>query len=174
MAVAQAPQFSSSEKPFATISRMFLKNAARDSLVQLAKSQVGVSYRFGAKVPGQAFDCSGLVQWLASKFDFILPRTSSMQARAGTAVPRDSSKMLPGDLLFFGRGAQITHVGIYVGNGRYIQAASPRLGVIETELPTGRSATTWWKGVRRIFDPDVTDSLQKSRADSATLGKSSS
>ncbi|HEX3928509.1 MAG TPA: C40 family peptidase [Gemmatimonadales bacterium] len=173
VAAAQTTSFSATEKPFATISRMFLKSAGRDSLVQLARSQIGVSYKLGARTPGEAFDCSGLVQWLAAHFDFILPRTSSQQAHAGTAVARDTAAMLPGDLLFFGRGKQITHVGIYVGNGRYVQAANPRLGVIETPLPTGRAALLW-KGVRRIFDPADADSVPRVPVDSTTRGASSS
>jgi cell wall-associated NlpC family hydrolase len=154
MARAQDQGFSSNEKPFATISRMLMNQPARDSLVELARSQVGVRYKWGAQAPGKAFDCSGLVQWLMSKFDLDLPRTSREQAKEGIAIPRDSAALLPGDLLFFGRGRQISHVGIYVGDGKYVAAASRRKGVVEASLPTGKAATTWWKAVRRIFVHD--------------------
>jgi cell wall-associated NlpC family hydrolase len=154
MAQAQTPGFSSSEKPFATISRMLLKQPARDSLVDLARSTVGLRYKWGAETPGEAFDCSGLIQWLMGKFDLELPRTSREQVKAGFEVAKDTAEMLPGDLLFFGRGKRITHVGVYVGDGKYVAAASRRKGVVESQLPTGRLATTWWKTVRRLFTHD--------------------
>lgn len=156
MARAQQPEFSSSEKPFATISRMLLRPPARDSLVDLARSAVGLRYKWGAETPGKAFDCSGLVQWLMAKFDLDLPRTSREQVKAGVEVAKDTSEMLPGDLLFFGRGKRITHVGVYVGGGKYVAAANRRRGVVESALPTGRLATTWWKTVRRLFIHDST------------------
>jgi len=154
MAQAQDPGFSSSEKPFVTISRMLLKQPARDSLVDLARSTVGLRYKWGAEAPGEAFDCSGLIQWLMGKFDLELPRTSREQVKACIEVAKDTAAMLPGDLLFFGRGRRITHVGVYVGDGKYVAAASRRKGVVEAQLPTGRLATTWWKTVRRLFTRD--------------------
>jgi cell wall-associated NlpC family hydrolase len=127
----------------------------RDSLVDLARSQVGLKYKLGAKAPGKAFDCSGLVQWLLSKFEVQVPRTSREQAKQGIPVAKDPSQLLPGDLLYFGRGKAVTHIGIYVGDGKYVQAANRRQGVVETPLPTGRAASTWWKGVRRLFEHDT-------------------
>jgi hypothetical protein len=141
--------FSRGEKPFAAISRIFLPNAERDSLVDLARDQIGTRYRWGASAPGKAFDCSGLVQWLMANFDVALPRTSREQARVGVAVPRDPAELLPGDLLFFGKGRGVDHVGIYVGDGRYVHASNSRKGVIESALPTASSA--WWKAARRLF-----------------------
>lgn len=156
IAAAQEPGFSDAEKPFATISRMLLKSPTRDSLVELARGQVGLKYKLGAKAPGKAFDCSGLVQWVMSKFDLVLPRTSREQVKAGFEVAKDPAALLPGDLLFFGRGKSVSHVGIYVGDGKYVQAANRRIGVVESALPTGRAATTWWKSVRRLFTHDST------------------
>src|SRR5690606_20067342 len=88
--------FSRAEKPFASISRMFIPDSQRDSLVQLATSQVGVRYRWGASSPGKAFDCSGLVQWVMASFNISLPRTSRDQAQIGLEIPKDPSQMLPG------------------------------------------------------------------------------
>ncbi len=156
IATAQSATFSKDETPFATISRMLLKQPARDSLVELARSQVGVKYKLGAKTPGKAFDCSGLVQWVLSKFDLSVPRTSREQAKQGVEIPKDPDQLLPGDLLFFGRGKTISHVGIYVGEGKFIQAANRKVGVVESDLPTGKAATSWWKGVRRLFGDDST------------------
>ena len=172
MAKAQEPGFSTSEKPFATISRMLLKQPARDSLVDLARSAVGLRYKWGAERPGEAFDCSGLVQWLMGQFDLDLPRTSREQVKAGIEVAKDTSAMLPGDLLFFGRGTRITHVGVYVGDGKYVAAANRRKGVGESALPTGRLATTWWKTVRRLFTHDSTTSTPRDSTGSR-IGSSS-
>jgi cell wall-associated NlpC family hydrolase len=172
MAKAQEPGFSTSEKPFATISRMLLKQPARDSLVDLARSAVGLRYKWGAERPGEAFDCSGLVQWLMGQFDLDLPRTSREQVKAGIEVAKDTSAMLPGDLLFFGRGTRITHVGVYVGDGKYVAAANRRKGVVESALPTGRLATTWWKTVRRLFTHDSTTSTPRDSTGSR-IGSSS-
>ncbi len=150
-ASAQASGFSRKDKPFAAISRMFLREQVRDSLVELTRSQVGLKYRWGAKQPGKAFDCSGLVQWVMANFNVELPRTSREQAKLGLEIPKDPAKLLPGDLLYFGKGRVVDHIGIYVGDGKYIHAARTSKGVIEAELPTGRAARTWWKGVRRVF-----------------------
>ncbi|MGH7581874.1 MAG: C40 family peptidase [Gemmatimonadales bacterium] len=170
VAAAQQPQFSASEKPFATISRMLLGQPQQDSLVDLARSAIGLRYKWGAESPGKAFDCSGLVQWLMANFNLDLPRTSREQVKAGIEVAKDTAEMQPGDLLFFGRGKRITHVGVYVGDGRFVQAANRRLGVIESPLPTGRRAATWWKSVRRLF---VRDTTPPPTDNSAAIGSSS-
>lgn len=138
------------EKPFAALSRTLL--GGRDSLVRLARQQVGLQYKLGAVKPGLAFDCSGLVKWIMAAFDLKLPRTAAEQARLGTPVPRDTAHLLPGDLLFFGRGKRVTHIGIYVGEGKYVHAANRRKGVIESEVASPSSR--WWKGARRVI-PDV-------------------
>ena len=167
-ATAQHTGFTPNEKPFATISRMLMKSPDRDSLVTLAREQVGLKYKLGAKAPGKAFDCSGLVQWVMSKFDLIVPRTSREQAKAGVEVAKDTASLLPGDLLFFGKGRTVTHVGIYVGGGKYVQAANRKVGVVETSLPIGKAATSWWKTARRVLPDSV------SRAARDSIGASSS
>jgi cell wall-associated NlpC family hydrolase len=139
------------DKPFTALSRTLL--AGRDSLVHLAREQVGLRYRWGAVRPGLAFDCSGLVKWLLSAFDLAVPRTAAQQARVGVSVPRDTAQLLPGDLLFFGHGRRVSHIGIYVGEGKYVHAANRRKGVIESDIT--QVSTAWWKGVRRvILEPD--------------------
>ncbi|HEV8600871.1 MAG TPA: C40 family peptidase [Gemmatimonadales bacterium] len=135
------------EKPFAALSKTLL--AGRDSLVHLARQQVGLRYRLGAVRPGLAFDCSGLVKWVLAALDFELPRTAAQQAKLGVAVPKDTAQLLPGDLLFFGRGRRVTHIGIYVGAGKYVHAANRRKGVIESDIT--QAAPTWWKGARRLL-----------------------
>ncbi len=145
----------SQPKPFEELSRTLL--AGRDSLVTLTRQQVGLRYRWGAKEPGKAFDCSALVQWIAGFFGRDLPRTAAQQARTGIEVAKDTAQLLPGDLLMFGKGKRVTHVGIYVGEGKYVHAANRRKGVIESEI--SRAKPSYWKSVRRIFlDADSTRS----------------
>jgi len=135
------------EKPFAALSRTLL--AGRDSLVNLTRQQVGLKYKYGALKPGLAFDCSGLVKWIMETFDLHLPRTAAEQSRLGVEVPKDTTQLLPGDLLFFGRGTLVTHIGIYVGEGKYVHAANRRKGVIESEV--AKALPRWWKGARRLL-----------------------
>ncbi len=137
----------SQPKPFEALSRTILEG--RDSLVTLTRQQVGLRYRFGAKEPGKAFDCSALVQWVAGLFGRALPRTAAQQAQTGLEVPKDTAQLLPGDLLMFGKGRKVTHVGIYVGEGKYVHAANRRKGIIESDISKAKS--TYWKSVRRIF-----------------------
>lgn len=160
--------FSKGEKPFAAISRMLLKTPNTDSLVKLTRDQVGLRYKLGAVNPGKAFDCSGLVQWVMAKFDVNLPRTSKEQAKLGRAIPKDPTQLRPGDLLVFGKGRTISHIGIYVGDGKYVHAANRRKGVIETPVPTEKSS--WWKGVRRLFDDGA--EMPAVSSDTLTFGQS--
>lgn len=136
-----------SAKPFAALSRVIL--GGRDSLVRAARSQVGARYRLGAMQPGLAFDCSGLVKWVAGLFKADLPRTAAQQALLGVEVPKDTAQLLPGDFLYFGSRRSITHIGIYIGEGKYIHAARPGKGVIESDL--ARTKATFWQGARRLF-----------------------
>lgn len=155
-------------KPFekflgdSAISRMrtgpLLVPASGDSVVATARTQLGTRYRLGASTPGKAFDCSGFVRWVMAAFDVPLPRTSHEQARAGIELPRDTSALRPGDLLTFGTKHRISHVGIYVGEGRYIHASSVRRGVIESSLDRD-AARGWWRGARRLLASDSTDAL---------------
>jgi cell wall-associated NlpC family hydrolase len=102
----------------------FATAAAPDSraaaAVSFAYAKLGSPYVWGATGP-DAFDCSGLVQAAYRSAGVSLPRTTYAQIGAGTRVSR--SELQPGDLVFFYSG--ISHVGIYVGNGRMIHAPNP-------------------------------------------------
>lgn len=95
--------------------------ASSNSIVAYASNFIGVPYVWGGTSPS-GFDCSGLVQYVYSHFGISLPRTSQAQQGVGTSVSRQN--LQPGDLVFFGSPAY--HVGIYVGNGSYINA--PKTG----------------------------------------------
>src|SRR6185312_69465 len=66
------------------------------------------------------------VKYIATILHIDIPRTARMQARIGEAVAKDTSQLLPGDLVTFGRGSSISHIGIYVGNVRFIRARTLR------------------------------------------------
>jgi cell wall-associated NlpC family hydrolase len=124
----------------------------RDSIVALARAQIGTPYRLGGQTPGRGFDCSGLVRYVLGMLKVPLPRTAAQQAAVGTPVPKDMSRLRPGDLLTFGRGKRVTHVGIYVGNGRYVHASTTAGRVIETSLTRTQSPLVRaWRGGRRLL-----------------------
>jgi cell wall-associated NlpC family hydrolase len=141
-------------KPFAAFSRSAM--SLRDSLVALARAQVGTKYVHGGASPARGFDCSGLVKYIVAALHIVVPRTAARQAFAGGAVPRDTSLMLPGDLVTFGRGkGAISHIGIYVGNGRMEHASAKAGEVIETDLLKPKVAgPKRWKGTRRLVADD--------------------
>jgi cell wall-associated NlpC family hydrolase len=104
--------------------------------VAFAESQLGVPYQWGGEAPGQAFDCSGLVQWAYGQAGLALPRTAQLQYDAGPAVPI-GSPLVPGDLIFFGPGpAAVEHVGLYAGAGLMIDAPHTGADVREEPVPT--------------------------------------
>jgi cell wall-associated NlpC family hydrolase len=144
-------------RPFALWSESAQK--LRDSLVSVARAQVGTRYVFGGTTPN-GFDCSGLVRYVMAALKVELPRTAAQQARIGDEVSPDPGSLRPGDLLTFGRRGRsgVSHIGIYVGQGRYVHASSVAGRVIESDLNrTGSPLIKAWRGVRRIVagaEPD--------------------
>lgn len=98
------------------------------SLVQRALSWLGVRYRFGGQDEKKGFDCAGLVRRVFSTV-VDLPRTAAAQFRMGCVVSRE--ELQPGDLVFFRNTYKpgISHVGIFIGNGQFVHAASSRRAV---------------------------------------------
>ncbi|HEX2211512.1 MAG TPA: C40 family peptidase [Longimicrobium sp.] len=134
----------------------FGMEARRDSVVAFARQQLGRRYVFGGTSPTRGFDCSGFTQYLARAFGVNLPRTAAQQAQVGQEIPRDRSLLRPGDLLTFGRGGRVTHIGVYVGEGRYVHASSGRGQITESNLDRPQSnLVRAWMGVRRVFGADI-------------------
>ena len=96
-----------------------------ERLAQLAQALLGQPYRYGGDGP-TGFDCSGLALYVHEQLGLGLPRTAVEQRQQ--SLPLDRSELLAGDLVFFtlGRRLLVDHVGIYVGEGRFIHA--PRAG----------------------------------------------
>ena len=112
-----------SERPGARALRAFEKHqrALRDSIVRLALAQVGTPYVHGGETP-EGFDCSGLVQYVYGRLYLTPPRLAAHQARIGAPIKRDMLR--PGDILTFGTSDSVTHVGIYVGDRKFVHASS--------------------------------------------------
>ncbi len=128
----------------------------RDSVVSTATEAMGRPYRWGGTgSDGGGFDCSGLIQHAYREHGISLPRTSAEQANEGRAVAKNLGTLTPGDLLTFSnRGGPVSHVGLYVGQGRFIHSASRgvQISVLSDEDPYGRWWFRRWVGVRRIID----------------------
>jgi cell wall-associated NlpC family hydrolase len=104
-------------------------------VVVVARQYLGMPYVWGGASPGSSFDCSGLVQWSYRQVGVQLPRTAQQQYDATDRVA--PAELRPGDLVFFANtypsAEPITHVGIYVGDGRMINA--PVEGDVVREMP---------------------------------------
>jgi cell wall-associated NlpC family hydrolase len=115
-----------------------------DKAVAIAMRYLGTPYRWGGASPA-GFDCSGFVMYVYGKLDAALPHSSWMLWDEGRSVARNH--LQPGDILFF---AGRSHVGIYVGNGRFIH--SPHTGDV---VRVQRLSEGWYRstfdGARRIY-----------------------
>ncbi len=126
--------------------------AARDTILAAARSQLGTRYVYGAEQPGRALDCSSLVRFVMAALRLDLPRTAHEQAKRGLQVAREVNHLRPGDLLTFGERDSVTHIGVYVGDGRFVHASTTQRRVVEASID---QPGTWfrrnWKGVRRLL-----------------------
>jgi hypothetical protein len=118
-------------------------------LSTLAKKYLGGKYVWGGERPS-GFDCSGYTQYIFNKIGIDLPRTAYEQSKVGTEVQGSLQK---GDLLFFNtdpsRGIPVTHVGVYLEEGRFIHAASKSKGIIISALSKKYQQT--YLGAKRVL-----------------------
>jgi cell wall-associated NlpC family hydrolase len=126
------------------------------SVVETAIDVMGTPYRWGG-TGEEGFDCSGLIYYAYGKHGVALPRRSAEQAREGRAIEKDLDALRPGDLLTFstrGSGGSVTHVGLYVGEGRFIHSATGgvQLSVLSPEDLAGRWWWNRWVGARRVVE----------------------
>jgi cell wall-associated NlpC family hydrolase len=104
-----------------------------------ALKMVGKPYRFGGSTPAKGFDCSGLVQYSFRQAGVALPRDTEQQRRASASIRVSSLRR--GDLVFFNEGwRRNSHVGIYLGSGKFVHAPSSG-GHVRTE----RLDSPYWK-----------------------------
>ena len=119
-----------------------IRKEKQDKLVALAMKQVGKPYVYGATGP-DSFDCSGLVQYLYKEaLGIVIPRVSRDQAKVGVSVTLDQIQV--GDIIAFddNKDGVVTHVGMYVGDGKFIQALKPGKPVELTSINS-----KYWKGI---------------------------
>lgn len=118
-----APQtYYQAETPRATIRSKKL-NPARAEILKAAYRSIGIDYRWGGNTPREGFDCSGLTKFTHKNVNLSIPRTALEQSKASRTINRQDLK--PGDMIFFRTsGKKVNHVGIYVGDGKFIHAAS--------------------------------------------------
>jgi len=110
---------------------------------------IGVQYTYGGSSPDAGFDCSGLVQYLFGQvLGLTLPRSAQEMSRVGAEVGADELHL--GDLVFFNTLRQpFSHVGIYLGEQRFIHAPSSG-GQVEIVNMTDRYWQRRYNGARRI------------------------
>jgi cell wall-associated NlpC family hydrolase len=105
---------------------------SKPTLIEIAEGLKGKPYRYGGVTP-KGFDCSGFVHYTYGKAGLSIPRTTGEQYRMAQRLSLDEAR--PGDLLFFRiNSRKLRHVGLYVGNGRFIHASTSRKQVAEASL----------------------------------------
>jgi cell wall-associated NlpC family hydrolase len=118
-----------------------------DRVAELARTQVGKPYGWGGTGP-ERFDCSGLALYVYRQLGIALPRVSLEQASTGMHVER--SELKPGDLVFFSLRSAFDHVGIFLGNNRFVHAPRRQEPVRVDNLDDA-----WWnrayRGARRVL-----------------------
>jgi cell wall-associated NlpC family hydrolase len=129
-------------------------SALLDAMVSRARSQLGTRYVLGGASPGRSLDCSSFARYAMEALGIALPRTANQQAQVGTPVPRERDALRPGDLLTFGTRRTVDHVGIYLGEGRFIHASVKSGRVIETTIERNGQLFRKWQGARRLIASD--------------------
>lgn len=138
---------------------LYVGNFTASELIDYATGLVGVKYVYGGNSPEEGFDCSGFTKYVFSQFGINLERVAADQAQQGIEITLD--ELLPGDLVFSdtdGGNNNINHVGIYIGDGKFISATS---GSLSAKVSISELNSTYWQSsymtARRIFKTDFSD-----------------
>ncbi|MEN1925635.1 C40 family peptidase [Luteimonas sp. MJ293] len=124
--------------------------AAANSVTIRAIGLVGTPYRYGGNTPQGGFDCSGLVNYVYSDMlGLRLPRTTrELFSWQGPRIAPE--RLAAGDLVFFGSRGNVSHVGIYVGEGRFVHAPSSG-GTVRLDHLEGHYWRDHYTGARRVL-----------------------
>lgn len=124
-------------------------SVGREEISIQAMSLVGVPYRWGGNTPDAGFDCSGLVRYVVDRAASVnLPRTTAEMSGRGESIQPD--EVAPGDLIFFNTtGRPHSHVGIYVGKLRFVNAPSTG-GTVRLDYLTNPYWAKRFDGIRRV------------------------
>jgi hypothetical protein len=127
-------------------------SVGREEISIQAMSLVGVPYRWGGNTPEAGFDCSGLVRYVVDRAASVnLPRTTADMSGRGESIEPD--QVAPGDLIFFNTtGRAHSHVGIYVGKLRFVNAPSTG-GTVRLDYLTNPYWAKRFDGIRRVASP---------------------
>ncbi len=131
--------------------------ALADRVVNTAIGVMGEPYKWGGTSTEDGFDCSGLVWYAYRMHGVTVPRVSRDQARAGQGIPRRIEDLESGDILLFANGGStVTHVGLYVGDARFIHATTSGGVRVGTLAGAGNTNDRWWRdrwvGARRVLN----------------------
>ncbi|MDI3489493.1 MAG: hypothetical protein PWP11_770 [Thauera sp.] len=148
---AHADEPAKVEPAVAETSMLSEYGSAAEQLVDQALEYLGVRYRFGGTSPTTGLDCSGLVlNVFRNAIGLDLPRTASEMAKLGDKIGRQELK--PGDLVFFNTMRRtFSHVGIYLGDGKFVHAPS-RGGKVRIETISSSYWSKRFNGARRLVD----------------------
>ncbi len=137
---------------------------ASEDIPMYAVSLVGSPYRLGGISPETGLDCSGFVGHVFRQTTGVtLPRNA--QAISEAAHPLDPAELQPGDLVFFNTLKRaFSHVGIYLGDNRFVHATSSRTGAVMISSLSERYWRDRFDGARRIVKPDRRQPLQDAYA----------
>jgi cell wall-associated NlpC family hydrolase len=116
-------------------------------LVATARRFLGVPYLWGG-MSAQGVDCSGFVSQVYHAHGITLPRDADLQLDDPAALPVDRSQLRPGDLVFFGK-KKVTHVGLYVGEGRFLDATTYQAPMVREDALDDPHWVELYKGARR-------------------------
>ena len=125
-----------------------------EDVPMFAVSLVGSPYRLGGTTPETGLDCSGLVGYVFKQAaGVILPRDSRSISEAAQPLPREA--LQPGDLVFFNTlNRAFSHVGIYLGDDRFVHATSSRTGSVMVSNLNDRYWRERFDGARRVLPPN--------------------
>lgn len=124
-------------------------NSASVALIGYAKKFINTRYVYGGTTP-KGFDCSGFTRFIYSRFGYRIPHCSQEQVNMGTPISR--KRLLPADLVFFTTlgSTQINHVGIYIGEGKFIHASSGSR-VVRIDALSQTYYKKRYQGARRVI-----------------------
>ena len=115
---SQQPQASSSQQ-LPTSSNF----QVRKRIVGIANRSIGIGYRYGGRNPQSGFDCSGLMHYVHKQsLGIDIPRTAAQQRDQSRTI--NYAQLQPGDMLFFKTGKRTNHVGVYIGDRKFIHAST--------------------------------------------------
>lgn len=146
------------QEPEKPVSRLHVLTDRASELAMRAMGMLGIHYKYGGNTPESGLDCSGLVHLIFKEaWGKDLPRTAKELSRSGEHVDKDDLK--PGDLVFYNTlKRSFSHVGIYLGDHKFIHAPSSGGEVRIESMDIG-----YWKkrfnGARRISEPEVEKSF---------------